>query len=501
MSTRNNKKSSFSFKGRVGADNKKARTGGGGGTQKYLSLPKEIQLINFDETVKKVQMDILPYIVTDKNHPDRDEQYEIAVEGSPWYKRPIRVHKDVGAKRERHICLASLGKKCPICEIQKELFDQGKKEEAVALYPQDRVIYFVIPRDSKKHDEIPYVWDMSYKMFQESLKEAIDEDEENENFPSLEDGKTLEVKFHWDTIGDKGKPFPETRHIEFLDRDALDESIMDDLPSLDDLLNVLSYKELEAKFLGEDVDEDKEEEKIERKSKEAPALRKGKFENNYDEGDEKPKKLISQKSSTKSSLTNKKVEKEEDPELPTWEELQGLTYRKLKNLTIDLDLNVDVRDFEESDIDDFRVAIAKELDIEMPKKQVKKPIKKEEPEDEALTWVDIDEMSIKQLNKLIAEKDLNIDFDAYDLTDPDVEIAFRVDIATELDIKVPGKKTTSKEPAKPAAKASKVVAEPAGKNKCPHKHVFGVDTDKFDECGKCKLWDDCDEEYTKKKKK
>ena len=470
MSTRNAKKSSFSFKGRVGADNKKARSGGGGGTQKYLSLPKEIQLLNFDETVKKVQMDILPYIVTDKNHPDRDEQYEIAVEGSPWYKRPIRVHKDVGAKRERHICLASLGKKCPICEIQKELFDQGKKEEAVALYPQDRVIYFVIPRDSKKHDEIPYVWDMSYKMFQESLKEAIDEDEENENFPSLEDGKTLEVKFHWDTIGDKGKPFPETRHIEFLDRDSLDESILEDLPSLDDLLNVLSYKELEAKFLGEDIDEDKEEEKVSRKNKEAPALRKGKFE------------------------------KEEDPELPTWEELKAMTYRKLKNLTVDLDLKVDVRDFEEDETVEFAEAIAEELGIDMPKKQIKKSIKKEEPEDEDLTWVDIDEMSIKQLNKLIAEKKLSINSDEYDLTDPDVEVAFRVDIATELDIKIPSKKSVAKEPVKPAAKISKS-AEPIGKNKCPHKHVFGVDTDKYDECGKCKIWDDCDEEYTKKKKK
>lgn len=419
---RSNKKSSFSFKGRVGADNKKERSGGGGGgTAKYLSLPKDLQLLMFDDTVKKVEIDILPYIVTDKNHPDKDAQYEIAIEGSPWYKRPIRVHKDVGAKRERHICLASLGKKCPICEIQKELFDQNKKEEAVALYPQDRVLYLVIPRNSKKHDEVPYIWDMSYKMFQEELKNSIEEDEDYEDFPSLENGKTLEIKFHWDTIGDKGKPFPEVRHIEFLDRDPLDESIMDDLPSLDDVLNILSYKELEAKFLGEDIEdaEEDDDKPKRRENKTAPALRKGKFE-------------------------------------------------------------------------------------------------KEKDDEDDLTWVDVEEMSIKQLNKLVNDKELDVDTDEYDLTDADVEMAYRVDIAEALEIKVLGKKTMKKEPEKSVRKSKTITEEKeirrdssersnrrpeatASKNKCPYGHIFGKDTDKFDECGKCKIWDDCDEAYTKKK--
>jgi len=31
-----------------------------------------------------------------------------------------------------------------------------------------------------------------------------------------------------------------------------------------------------------------------------------------------------------------------------------------------------------------------------------------------------------------------------------------------------------------------------GKGKCPHGHKFGVDIDKYKECGNCKVWEDCD---------
>lgn len=481
MATKN-KKSSFSFKGRVRVDSKKGRgsSGGGSGT-KYLNLPNGIDLLKFDDKVKKVQIDIIPYIVSDKNHPNRDDQYQTAMVGDPWYKRPIRVHTNIGPKNEKCICLASLGKKCPICEYQNELFDQNKREEAIALYPQDRVLYYVIPRDSEKHDEVVYIWDMSFKMFQETLDKEIDEDEEYEEFPSLENGKTLEIKFKWKTIGDKGKPYPEVVNVSFLDRDPLDESLMDDLPSFDDLLNVLSYKELEAKFLGEDIEEeDDDDEKPARKvdKKTPPSMRPGKFEKEQDDDDDEQEK-------------------------PTWEELMKMNNRKLKKVVSDFDLSVDPDDFEGDESVEFVEAIAEELEIENTSKKAsaKKPEKKAEKKEELdLTWEDIDEMSIKQLNKLVDSEELSIDTDEYDLTDPDSEAAYRTDIATELGIKIPGKKSTAKEPAKPAktAKASKEPEKPA-KGKCPFGHKFGVDTDNFDDCGKCKVWDDCDEQLTKKK--
>ena len=38
-------------------------------------------------------------------------------------------------------------------------------------------------------------------------------------------------------------------------------------------------------------------------------------------------------------------------------------------------------------------------------------------------------------------------------------------------------------------------------NRCPHGHTFGDDWDDKDECGKCKVWDACGDEYENNKDK
>ncbi len=51
-------------------------------------------------------------------HPDRDEEYGIAVPGSLWYKRPYWLHRGVGPENVSIVCPSSIGKKCPICEYR-----------------------------------------------------------------------------------------------------------------------------------------------------------------------------------------------------------------------------------------------------------------------------------------------------------------------------------------------------------------------------------------------
>jgi hypothetical protein len=48
---------------------------------------------------------------------------------------------------------------------------------------------------------------------------------------------------------------------------------------------------------------------------------------------------------------------------------------------------------------------------------------------------------------------------------------------------------------KPVTRASRNVAkeDKDEKEKCPYGHVFGVDIDKFKDCGSCNLWDDCND--------
>jgi hypothetical protein len=246
------KKESF-FRGKVHENAKKVSHSTGGS---YLTLSKDDTLLMFDETVKKVQMDFLPYIVTDTNHPDKDEAYGVALKGNPWYRRPYKLHRSIGVDNKSYVCPTSIGKKCPICEQQKILFEQEEREAAIKLYPQDRILYIPVPLDSKKHDQNPFLWDMSSKMFHQCLKERLDENDDNEIFPDLNEGKTLELTFKWDKIGKQGKPFPETVWIEFLDREPWDEDVLNDVPNLDEIIrnSVLTYAELKAIFFATDVE-------------------------------------------------------------------------------------------------------------------------------------------------------------------------------------------------------------------------------------------------------
>jgi hypothetical protein len=434
------KKKESSFRGKVGSDSKRQKQSSGG-SARYLSLPSGISQFVMEDTVKKIQLDIIPYEVSDKNHPDRDTQYNVAVPGELWYKRPIKVHQNVGPKNERCLCLQSIGKKCPICEFQKELFDKGEKDEAIALYPKSRVLYVVVPRGSKKHEEEPFIWDMAQSLFQDVLNEAIQEDEDNEIFPDLEEGKTLELSIKWKTIGDS-KPYPEVRHIEFLDRDEeIDSDILDKVPNLDECLNVLSYEDLERKFMAIEDDEDEDDKPAKKSSKEDTTKKKPtkKVEEDEDEDNEKPVKKVASKPAAK-----KPVKEEEEDDL-SWNELEAMSALKLKKLLKSNealeDIDIDDYDLEDEDsVTILKTDIAEALDIEIPKKKSAKKVV-EEDEDE-------DEKSVK--------------------------------------------KSTSK----PAAK-SKTKLD----NECPEGFVYGKDHGRKEECDDCPLYDECLDAKNAMKKK
>ena len=241
----------------------------------YLNLPKGVKIFNIKEKTREILMDIIPYVVTDSHHPDRDVDENRAVVDGLWYKRPFKVHRGIGANNDTVVCLASVRKKCPICEYVTNQRREGVEwDDLKDTAAKDRNLYAILPIDSKDHDEVIHVWDMSWFLFQNELNDQLEEDPDNGIFPELEEGLTLKVKFRWKKFGKNS--FPETRDIEFEKRDQqYTEDILKDVPNLDEMLNVLSYKELEAKFLemeGEEtteadtvVDPD-ESEKSERKT-------------------------------------------------------------------------------------------------------------------------------------------------------------------------------------------------------------------------------------------
>ena len=223
----------------------------------YLNLPKGVKSFSVAEGTRKVTLDIIPYVVTDPKHPDNLINPNVAQVGDLWYKRPVKIHRSVGADNESIICPKSIGKSCPICDYQKKRFADGadsKSDEMKELYAKSRSIYAIIPQGVEEYeDEVICVWDMSEFLFENILIEELRDDPDSEIFPSLEEGKSLEVTFKWEEFG-KNK-YPKARKIEFVDRDPYDESILDEVPNLDTIFKVLSYKEIEAKFFETDLEE------------------------------------------------------------------------------------------------------------------------------------------------------------------------------------------------------------------------------------------------------
>jgi len=252
------KKRKSSFRGKVNKDSKRQTSGYG-----YLNLPKGISVFN-PEAKSTVKLDFMPYEVTSKRHPDRNVEDEIAIPGSLWYKLPFKIHRNIGVDNDKVVCLTSIGKACPVCEKRAELIRQeADKEDTDGLKQSKRNLYCVIPLDSKKHDAEPHIMDMSQYLCQEEINNTLEEDEEFEVFPDLEEGLTMKCRFDESNIG-KNK-FAELGKVTPVERkEQYTEDILDDIPNLDEVLNILTYKELEAKFLEldeEDVNEEEEPEK------------------------------------------------------------------------------------------------------------------------------------------------------------------------------------------------------------------------------------------------
>lgn len=253
-----------SFRDKVAKNSQQQRTKAS--SYGHLLLPRGVNMFK-EEPGSRVSLDFLPYRVTDARHPDRDEEDGTAVEGSLWYRRPYRLHRSVGTDNVSVVCPTSFGGKCPICEYRARMLAEGSKwndKVVKGLKPSDRDLYYVVPKGVKSFEEKPHIWDISQFLFQAKLNDELEENDEHGVFPDLEEGLTLKIRFsEKDFVSDDGakNKFAETSRIDFAERDyAYEEKTVDGLTSLDDVLDVKSYREIERIFLdqdeaGEDDDE------------------------------------------------------------------------------------------------------------------------------------------------------------------------------------------------------------------------------------------------------
>jgi len=258
------KKSGGMFSGRTTRSMEKPRTSFG-----YLNVPNNVNIFK-PEGGTEVIFDILPYVVTDPEHMDNKKNADDAIVGNPWWKRPILVHRDVGQDGSMVICPTTVGKRCPICAYGAKRRKAGADwDELKEIFPKDRSIFYIVPidMDDCEVDYEPgevHIMDQSDFLFTDELLEEVERDVSNDNFPDPYDGLSLQV--YWKAKKRSKYKYAEASKIDFIAREeqyddvpaTLDgkEISFEDLPSLDDILVIKDYKELEAMYFGmEDMDD------------------------------------------------------------------------------------------------------------------------------------------------------------------------------------------------------------------------------------------------------
>ena len=279
----------------------------------YLKIPSGVEIFKEEASDKPVLLDIVPYLVTDEHHMDRNDDEGIAQPGNLWYTKPFLIHRNIGPDNETVVCLKTNGKSCPICEYRSKLFkEEAPKEETDALKLSRRHLYFVIPIGHKKLDEEIHLWDISFHNFQKLLDKELKMDEEYEVFPDFEEGYTLKVRFDEVQLGQN--KFAEASRIDFKKREEAydEESMLENLPNLDEVLKIRGYEELKKLFFELDEEEIPEETR--------------EIEEDGDEEEEQPKRSISRK---KKTITRKKEEEPEEEDEEPEEEPEEKPKRKM----------------------------------------------------------------------------------------------------------------------------------------------------------------------------
>jgi len=248
-----------------------ANAGKSGFGKRYLNLEgyKDVKFFK-PKTKGKNIIDIIPYIVTTKNHPQKIKpDYED-------YILDIYVHKNVGPGDDQFICLKSTFQKaCPICEQKAVLEKSGKKDEADLLKPKHRGIYNIIDLDNE--DDGIQIFDSTHYFFEKEVMEELESEFEDEEVPVLadiEEGLTITFKAKEETYG-KAK-FQKFRSFTFDEREEpYGEEILDEAYPLEAMLVIPTYAEVEAAFYGNDDPVEGEDSTEEKPKAEKPKRGRG----------------------------------------------------------------------------------------------------------------------------------------------------------------------------------------------------------------------------------
>lgn len=236
------KSSKYSFKDKVNQMNEDRKKTQGGST---ISLPDGISFFVPPQpkkgTTTKIAIDIIPFRIVKTIH-ERYQKDDLHFVFKYFY------HRDIGAQETSLVCPTTFGLPCPICEEVKRLSKDwnANKEIIKSIRAKERELYNVIDLDSEEH--VIQLWDISPFNFGELLTKETEENQDLQEFPSLDEGLTLKVRMEKKKLGDI--EYLQADRIDFEEREhAYDDSILDESIDPATVLKLLSYKEIERLFL------------------------------------------------------------------------------------------------------------------------------------------------------------------------------------------------------------------------------------------------------------
>jgi len=245
----------------------------------------KVQMYKATAGKKKNVIDILPFIISEewyKKLKTFNGKLVGLEPGDEEYKVEYAAHRNVGPENKTMLCLREMfGMPCEACTQRDSEFQKDEPDEKItdALKPTWRCLYNIYDYDEPEKDI--QLWDHSRYLFEaQLLEEAENDDDGIILFSDIEEGKTLKFKGKEKTFGKKGSnSFVEVSSIDFEDRTAYEDSILDDTYPLDKMLIVPTVEEFTAEFLGLDTDgEGGDEDKPEPQTPRRENRRKPKFD-------------------------------------------------------------------------------------------------------------------------------------------------------------------------------------------------------------------------------
>lgn len=187
-------------------------------------------------------IDIIPYLCG-----DQDPRFD---PGTPTYFLDLWVHQRIGVTEDSFICPASnyKGKRCPICEHSVKMRASGNftDDELKVLSPKRRILYNIICYDSpKEEDKGVQLWEASYFLTENELIDLARNRRGKGYLPFADPdvGKSISFIRKGKGAGTRYKGYT------FEDRpEPISEEILDAAYTLDELIVVPTYEDLEMIF-------------------------------------------------------------------------------------------------------------------------------------------------------------------------------------------------------------------------------------------------------------